>query len=177
MNATITTGENRRLRWLLKAASKTKDSDGKPKRPILSGLHVMEKAAVATDGFRLHAIESFYELSVQGLEGQTVTPADLTARSETVDLEPVDADGQRFPNFRAIMPKGEPTFEIAVSAKLLREALEGMPGDAASSVTLRFYGPHTPLEVHGKAADESACYALIMPLSKNHKEIGDPWRP
>ena len=166
MTTRITNEENRRLRWLYKAASKDKAA-----RPILTGLHVTNGAIVATDGYRLQAIET--PAALREMDGQTVTPDGLTAKAEEVTFAPVDTD-QQFPDYSVLMPKHDPILEIAVNGKMLREALEGMTGE--SSVLLRFWSPTSPLEVHGKATDESRTYALIMPMSRRRNPT-KPWRP
>jgi len=164
----VTKGENQRLRWLLKAADK--DADGT--RAVLTGASIEHQAMVATDGFRLQAIETPYYARVE-LEGTVARFDDLQASSETVTPTPIEG---QFPDYHVIMPKGEPVFEIALDGKLLREALEGMKGGVFGKVTLRFYGPTQPVEVFGQANDESRVYALIMPMHPGH-ENGEPWRP
>jgi len=164
----VSKGENQRLRWLLKAADK--DADGT--RAVLTGASIEHQAMVATDGFRLQAIETPYYARVE-LEGTVARFDDLQASSETVTPTPIEG---QFPDYHVIMPKGEPVFEIALDGKLLREALEGMKGGVFGKVTLRFYGPTQPVEVFGQANDESRVYALIMPMHPGH-ENGEPWRP
>ena len=163
----VSKGENQRLRWLLKAADK--DADGT--RAVLTGASIEPGAMVATDGFRLQAIETPYHVR-DALEG-TIVRLDLQASSETVTATPIEG---QFPDYHVIMPKHAPVFEIALDGKLLRDALEGMKGGINGKVRLRFYGPTQPVEVFGQANDESRVYALIMPMHPGH-ENGEPWRP
>ena len=163
----ITKGENQRLRWLLKATNPKADRH----RAALAGASIEPRAMVATDGFRLQAIETPCHVR-DALEGTTARFEEVKASSETVTTTRLP----RFPDYHAIMPKGEPVFEIALDGKLLREALEGMKGGVFGKVTLRFYGPTQPIEVFGEANDESRAYALIMPMHPGH-ENGKPWRP
>jgi len=163
----VTKGENQRLRWLLKATDKNADGH----RAALVGASIEPGAMVATDGFRLQAIETPYHVR-EALQGTAARFDDLQASSETVTTTRLI----RFPDYHAIMPKDEPVFEIALDGKLLREALEGMKGGVNGKVRLRFYGPNKPFEVFGQATDESSTYALIMPMRPGH-ENGEPWRP
>ena len=163
----ITKGENQRLRWLLKATNPKASGH----RAALAGASIEPGAMVATDGFRLQAIETPYHVR-DALEG-TIVRLDLQASSETVTATPIEG---QFPDYHVIMPKHAPVFEIALDGKLLREALEGMKGGVNGKVRLRFYGPTQPVEVFGQATDESRAYALIMPMHPGH-ENGKPWRP
>ena len=164
----ITKGENQRLRWLLKATA-SPSTNGT--RAVLTGASIEHRAAVATDGHRLQAIETPGNIR-EALQGTVARFDDLKASSETVTTTRLI----RFPDYHAIMPKDEPVFEIALDGKLLREALEGMKGGFNGKVRLRFYGPNKPVEVFGQATDESRTYALIMPMHPGH-ENGKPWRP
>jgi len=164
----ITKGENQRLRWLLKAAA-SPSTNGT--RAVLTGASIEHQAIVATDGFRLQAIETPYHVR-EALQGTVARFDDLKASSETVTTTRLTS----FPDYHMIMPKGEPVFEIALDGQLLREALEGMKGGYCGKVRLRFYGPTQPVEVFGQATDESRAYALIMPIRPGH-ENGKPWRP
>ena len=163
----ITKGENQRLRWLLKATDKNADGH----RAALAGASIEPGAMVATDGFRLQAIETPYHVR-EALQGTVARFNDLKASSETVTSTRLTS----FPDYHVIMPKGEPVFEIALDGQLLREALEGMKGGINGKVTLRFYGPTQPVEVFGQHTDDSRTYALIMPMHPGH-ENGEPWRP
>jgi len=163
----ITKGENQRLRWLLKATN----PKAQGVQAALAGASIEPRAAVATDGFRLQAIETPSNIR-DALQGTVARFDDLQASSETVTATRLIG----FPDYHVIMPKGEPVFEIALDGKLLREALEGMKGGVFGKVTLRFYGPTQPIEVFGEANDESRAYALIMPMHPGH-ENGKPWRP
>jgi len=163
----ISKAENQRLRWLLKAADK--DADGP--RAALAGASIEPGAMVATDGFRLQAIETPYHVR-EALQGTVARFDDLKASSETVTATRLIG----FPDYHVIMPKGEPVFEIALDGKLLKEALEGMKGGYCGKVRLRFYGPTQPVEAFGQANDDSRAYALIMPMHPGH-ENGKPWRP
>jgi len=163
----ITKGENQRLRWLLKATNPKASGH----RAALAGASIEPGAMVATDGFRLQAIETPYHVR-DALEG-TIVRLDLQASSETVTATPIEG---QFPDYHVIMPKHAPVFEIALDGKLLRDALEGMKGGINGKVRLRFYGPTQPVEVFGQATDESRAYALIMPMHPGH-ENGKPWRP
>jgi len=164
----ITKDENQRLRWLLKATDKNADGA----RAALAGASIEHRATVATDGFRLQAIETPYHVR-EALQGTVNRFDDLQASSETVTPTPIEG---QFPDYRVIMPKHAPVFEVALDGKLLREALEGMKGGINGKVRLRFYGPTQGVEVFGQANDESRAYALIMPMHPGH-ENGEPWRP
>ena len=163
----ITKGENQRLRWLLKATNPKASGH----RAAMAGASIEHQAMIATDGYRLHAIETPYYARVE-LEG-TVARLDLQASSEAVTPTPIEG---QFPDYHVIMPKHAPVFEIALDGQLLREALEGMKGGYCGKVRLRFYGPTKGIEVFGQATDESRTYALIMPIRPGH-ENGEPWRP
>ena len=163
----ISKQENQRLRWLLKAT----DPKASGHRAALAGASIEHQAMVATDGFRLQAIETPSHVR-DALQGTVARFDDLKASSETVTATRLT----RFPDYHAIMPKHDPVFEIALDGKLLREALEGMKGGYCGKVRLRFYGPNKPIEVFGQATDESRAYALIMPMHPGH-ENGEPWRP
>jgi len=165
----ITKGENQRLRWLLKATA-SPSTNGT--RAVLTGASIEHRAMVATDGFRLQAIETPGNIR-EALQGTVARFDDLQASSETVTPTPIEG---QFPDYHVIITKHAPVFEIALDGKLLREALEGMKGGVNGKVRLRFYGPTQPFEVFGEANDESRAYALIMPMHPGH-ENGKPWRP
>lgn len=152
----ITKGENARLRWLLKAVS--------DKRPVLQCVHVKGSVTSAADGFRFHAVRTPW-----GFDGRDAVklPKRILKKDTEIKIESQDHES---PDFSALVPKAEPVFEIHVTAKFLREALEGMD----DTVTLRFYGRHDGIEVLGRApVDDTQVYALIMPRS----EAGSTWRP
>jgi DNA polymerase III sliding clamp (beta) subunit (PCNA family) len=73
-----------------------------------------------------------------------------------VELESVDGE---FPDWRQVLPDGDPVFEISLNPKLLINALKGMVG----AVRVRFYGSSKPVEVIDSSPDDLK-YALIMPL-------------
>ena len=157
----ITTGENARLRWLLKAVAQ------KDKRPVLQCVHVNDSVTAAADGFRLHVVRT--PLGLVPVSGQKAVklPKRILKRDTEIGVKTAD---HKPPDFSALVPKAEPVFEIHVTAKFLREALAGMDG----TVTLRFYGRHDGMEVLGRTpADDTQVYALIMPRS----EAASTWRP
>ena len=154
----ITTGENARLTWLLKAVA------GNDKRPALQCVHVKGSVTSAADGFRFHAVRT-----PTGLLKETAVklPKRILKRDTEIEIEPQDHTP---PDFSALVPKADPVFEIHVTARFLQEALDGMDG----TVTLRFFGRHDGIEVLGRApVDDTQMYALIMP----RPEAGSTWRP
>ena len=155
----ITTGENRRLRWLLKALAKDN-------RRILQHAHVKGTTMVALDGWRAHFIRT--PVSLEPVSGAVKLP-NIPATGAEIEIALSD---ERFPDASRIMPHSEPVLEIHVDPRYLREALEGTKGKAA----LRFHGPHDPIEVLGKAADDTEVYALVMPKRANPL-TDSTWRP
>jgi len=75
----ITKGENQRLRWLLKATN----PKAQGVQAALAGASIEHQAMVATDGFRLQAIETPCHVR-DALEGTVNRFDDLKASSETV---------------------------------------------------------------------------------------------
>jgi len=154
----ITKGENARLRWLLKSVSKNDE------RPRLECARVSRFQTVTTDGFRFHAART-----PLGLLDETAVklPKRILKKDTEIEVSPQDYTS---PDFSVLVPKADPVFEIHVTARFLRDALEGMD----DTVTLRFYGKHDGIEVLGRApTDDTQVYALIMPRS----EAGSTWRP
>jgi hypothetical protein len=93
------------------------------------------------------------------------------------DLENVSAfkhevEG-RFPNWRMVMPKGEPVAEICMSAQylvLLGQYLAAQGDVRCASIRLTLYGPHDPMRFDGNTPDGQKIMAILMP-TKDGKEF------
>jgi hypothetical protein len=89
----------------------------------------------------------------------------LSSKDRTLTTDQLDG---KFPDWRTVMPKGQPVAVVSVQPKLLAEtltALAGMLGDEFQRVTLCFFGPNTPIGLVAK--NSVACIdALLMPLDE-----------
>jgi len=160
MKVQITRDENGRLRWLQQATAKNDE------RPSLQCMHVINKAILSTDGWRMHCTRV-----PSGLIDQEVVRIEGRVLKKDCEIEVAPRDDQ-YPDVSGVIPTSEPVHEVYMDAKRLREALSGMEG----GVTLRFYGEFRPVEVLGRSADETEAYALIMPLRKGFPRPSR-WRP
>ena len=158
-------GETKRVKWLLKGASKP--SSG---RPALEGISVKNGASCTTDGYRLFASTTPEAFASEAL----IRIESLPATSTVAEISTMD---ETFPDVLAILPKGDPTFSINLDANLLRDALDACSGRDLHDriVTLRFYDGHAPFEMLGKMQG-APVYALIMPCRKDDKPT-HTWRP
>lgn len=151
--------ESALIRWVQKAQSK--DSA----RQVLTGMLVKNGNIVACDGYRIHATPTPSPLvDTDGVYQGKVPAGDFIAElDEILDVT--------YPDYAAIMPEGEPVFQINVDPKFLAEALSGF----SKNVQLRFFGEKQPMEVGGKNKDDKPCYVVLMPMHKLNDD--KPWRP
>ena len=153
MLLTGTKDDSKLLRWVEAAAGKDETFPA-----LLAGLHSQDDYIVACDGQRLHAAKS--DLLPDGTWSGKVRAGNFeTEMQET---------GAKYPDFHAIMPIGEPAFEIWVTPRLVVDALKGMD----MPVCLRFYTAHGAFEAFDP---EQGRYALIMPVANPRDR--DLWRP
>lgn len=181
MSTIIQTVKNKQLaqalRWTHKAVSRDNS------RLVLRYVARIDGALVASDGYRLHAVQADTVLDewpelwapVSHTHYGTICIApSIPAKAGVLEIaDPgVLGDGDpQYPNLATVFPTEEPVFKIAVNPQYLREALDGMTGQ----VMLRFYGEFKPIEVLGIAGDSKA-YALVMPMNMRDVPI-DTWRP
>lgn len=148
--------ESKLIRWLQKATTKSEDRS-------LDGIYVCDGHVVACDGIRMHAAPTPDCLKKwDGIWDGRVPSGDFAA-----DLEQVEGI---YPDYNQIMPTDPPQYEIAMSARLLIEALQGMKEDS-NMVIFRFRGKHDPVEIFGP---EAKVYALLMPMKCRDLAL---WRP
>ena len=150
--------ESKLIRWLQRATDAEREN--------LSGFYVADGVVVAADGFQLYAAptpDCLKELDGQIVKGK-VASGDFVA-----DMEQVEG---KYPDFHQVMPHDPPEFAIAMSPRLLADALSGMKD--ARMVILRFWTRRSPVEVCA-VGDER--YALIMPMHAHDETIAAPWRP
>jgi hypothetical protein len=93
----------------------------------------------------------------------------LSSHDRTLTTDQLDG---KFPDWRQIMPKGNPVAVVSVQPKLLAEtltALAGMLGEEFQHVTLCFFKPGEPIGLVAK--NSVACIdALLMPLTPPEME-------
>ena len=160
MLVNLSKAENARLRWLRKAMSTDVC------RPTLTGFNTAGDHTVATDGYRAHFIRTPDDLG----DGAFRFKEKLLAADTVATVEPIEGT---FPEVHQVLPGGEPVCEIFVSARYLREALEGMNGIVRLAVS---EGERGKIEVFGLAKDKTEAYALIMPMAPRDLE-GLAWKP
>lgn len=161
----LTKGENRRLQWVRKAASKEAG------RGALNFTHAEFGHIVGIDGFRAH----FAKVPEGLTEPVTFRLAEKLRVADTVaDIEPVECD---FPTAHNIVPTEKPEYEISVNGRYLREVLAGMDGAENDRVRLVFHRGFKPIEIYGKAADGTDVYALLMRIGMTHVTETLTWRP
>lgn len=129
----------------VKAATSKDDS-----RPVLQSI-LFNGGMVSADGWRLH----YVDVNPTELEGMYIVP-------KVSDIMEVEAEEcGTFPDVSQIVPKDDPTFEIAINPAFLAESCKHFDKDSA--VVMRFRTNNSPVELFGKV-DGIAAYALIMPL-------------
>jgi len=154
-----TKDESKLLRWVQNAQSEDEA------RPVLASMHVTEGYVMAGDGFRLHATPTPPCLgNALGKQIKGKVPAgEFIAKVAEVE--------GTYPDMFQVMPVGEAGFAIAVNAKYLREALQGIEG----RVILRFQSSKTAFEVFDEHGER---YALIMPAHLCEDVLARRgWRP
>lgn len=156
--------ESKALRWTQKASAPLSE---KKSRPVLTGIRILDGIAVACDGFRLHAIQRPESLEN---EFEATLVGKIPAGKFVAKMEVVEG---RYPDYEAVMPDSEPTFEIAVNAKYLRDALQGFDG----AVMLKFWADTKPMEILGSDKNGTPRYALIMPMFIDKGRARGNWRP
>ena len=159
----LTKAENARLRWLRKAMSTDVC------RPTLTGFNTAGDHTVATDGYRAHFIRTPDDLE----KGPFKFKENLKATDTVATVEPIKGT---FPEVHQVLPDGEPVCEIFVSARLLREALEGMGGGTGMVRLAVSEGERGKIEVFGLAKDKTEAYALIMPMAPRDRQ-SLTWKP
>src|SRR4030065_805718 len=127
------------IHWAESACSKDKD------RPSLMGLYVQEQEVAACDGARLHIIPLTEIL--KPFIGKIIRLFGSISVNKIIKVEEIEGN---YPNYKEIMPKEMPVFEIDVSATQLKQALELAAKNKDLSdqrVTLKFYGGTKPFEM------------------------------
>lgn len=132
------------------------------RHPALMGVNISPDLIEASDGQRYSAVQA----GVLGLEGLCTfeKPGQL--------MEVAREEVENFPRIGMIIPSSEPLVEVALDARFLRDALNGLDGE----VLLRIHGAEQPVEVLGalKGKGGARSYALIMP--RRRKDFA-AWRP
>lgn len=146
--------ETKQIRWLQNALS----TDAA--RPQLTCIRVENGHTVATDGFRMHIIETPATLA-------DYQDKNLHPDSKKIAVNPRPEEfceyPQKFPEWQQIrdpLDKKEPVFKIAMSPKLLAD-LVGMTD--SDTVVLTFFGSHDPVLVKAPQDSDNGNEAVIMP--------------
>ena len=143
--------EAKMVKWVSLACSK----DGT--RPILEGINISDGEIAASDGHRLHLAGPTPTAFIEG-EGKTLKPVNtLSATPRPEEFELIEGT---YPDYKQIVPTGEPVFEIALNKKLLAD-LKTMPGDAM--IILSFTDPMHPVKI---TSPSSGAVAVIMPMHR-----------
>ena len=135
------------VKWVQLAASKDKA------RAILNGLYINNGETAASDGFRMHIIETpdaltqFTSKVIQPVSTVTVTPQ----IQEVTEIEGT------FPDYNQIVPTKEPVFQIRINPAYLA-GLKDMPGEE-EGVLLSFTAHNEPVKV-----TKGDSVAVIMPM-------------
>ncbi len=100
------------------------------------------------------------------------TNANGRARLVTTDLEtvaPLEArklEGD-FPNYRQVMPEGEPVATVAFNAKYLADAAKAVvefTGNPRAALKLELFGELSPARITATNADGQTFTAIVMPM-------------
>jgi hypothetical protein len=145
------------LKYVQQAASEDQG------RPTLTPVRV-NGSLEACDGIRIHAANIQLPEALEGL--MFVEKVQPTLESWKV----IDCN---YPDLVAIMPKNAPTVTVTFNAEYMREALTGLTG----MCELRIFTEHTPIEVAGHLPDDTATYALVMPMRKDETRNDFSWKP
>ena len=150
------------IRWLHGGTSKS-DS-----RPVLQGLCVEGDITVVADGWQLRIAPTPEPL--KEFDGKLVR-LDKLPRAGGDVVKTYLEDGQ-FPDWRQVIPTGEPTFRIAVNAELLAGLVKDM-GNTDQVVELIFYDKTKPIIF--KSVE---MYAVLMPMHlADDSKLFDPINP
>ena len=149
----ISKSDTQVIRWL---HSGTTD-EGKRS---LEALNVEDDIAVVADGFSLRVI-STPEL-LKEFKGKLVR-LDKPPRvaGDVVKTEIIE---DKFPDWRGVIPDGEPTYQITLDGGKLAAIISEM-----GAVTLEFHSPSQPVII--KSEDR---YALLMPMHSDDVTFFDP---
>lgn len=163
---------------LMKFVSRARSTD--MARPILEGVH-LNGAAVASDGWRLHAVRSSDLPSLAQEELPTGT-YDFDAKNLRITgggslLDVDQLEGGRFPDWSQIIDgQQDETSVVCFNPAFVIDALREM--DKGEMVRLVLHGKTNPMEIHGKINGNPA-YALVMPMHQGdgeHRQALD-WKP
>jgi hypothetical protein len=157
-------------------------------RPILMDVFVVPEYVCAADGWRIHAVprEAFPEAEDKTDKTCWRPSNKPSAGGFYALLEDPETDGH-YPNIEEIIPN-EIAFEIAVSPKLLVDALRDLGDYAVLRFTARKNkdggiepSDTSPLEITGHIkqvdGEDVPAYALLMPMYKDADGAGGYFKP
>jgi len=134
-------------------------------KPELQSIYLTENKAIATDSFKLIEItrnESVEEPVIVRIP-KGVRKIDnidqngvITNGINTVQGEIIDGN---FPDYKTVMPKNEPEYEITFSPEHLAVIIESYKKE--KSITLKFYGNEKPMMIQ-----KNGVMTLLMPVKE-----------
>lgn len=164
----IDKSDSKKLQFLLAAINKDES------RPILKCVDFND-AAVTTDGFRLHALntEDLINEDLKSLKG-TFDLGKVRAGENIIDPEPFDSGD--YPEYQNILPKQNHGALIVLKPKFLVEFCKYLDKDKPVYIMLR--GSDKPIELKG-TLDDTDVYGIIMPMhwGESTDDYAEKWEP
>lgn len=152
---------NKRIIFLQDACTK----DGK--REQLDRVNIDDRNTTATNGFKLHAIETPEEVKERGC--YMVNNGKVRAADQFINLH--DPTEKEFPDFSQVLPiQNGDGCTIGINAKMLSDTLKHFD----AGVIIKIKAPTQPVEIFGTVQGHNA-YALIMPMYIEADSY--TWRP
>ena len=143
--------ERRAMRWVQQAASTDYT------RERLTGMYVDNGRTIAVDGFCMFIAPT--PLEYLDHQGKIIRPEKrIPVSPKELEYDEVDAT---YPDYEYVVPKGEPTFQIAISRKFLGK-LADMPADD-DKLILSFTSDTAPMLVKS-IKDGQEYTAVVMPM-------------